>query len=158
MIRGEVMKKVVLSLILFLSGFMSLGVYAKEISFDCETIWFGSSMAQVIGGYVTEYSPSEFIELAKRLDSEKKDKPPTVSKLDFDLEQLTGTRENSKGSISNFYRVELLPKSLRAWELASYDNGVPRRSVHIDRETMSAIINGGIGGCTVVERKLNRKF
>ena len=137
---------------------MSFGVHAKEISFDCEGYWFGSSVAKVIGGYVTEYSPSEFVELAKQIAPEKKDVLPSVDKLDFNLEQLTGTRENPKGRITNFVKVELVPKSLRAWELESWDNGIPRQSVHIDRETMSAVVNGKIGGCTIVERKLNRKF
>ncbi len=145
-------------LILFLSCFMSFGVHAKEISFDCETYWFGSSVAKVIGGYVTEYSPSEFVELAKQIAPEKKDVLPNVHKMDFNLEQLTGTRVNPKGRITNFVKVELAPKSLTAWELNSWDKGIPQQTVHIDRETMSAIVSAEIGGCTIVERKLNRKF
>ena len=109
---------------------LSFQIDSKELSFDCEGVWKSSSTGK-----------SEILK----------------NKLDFDLENMTGTIENEYGTVFNFYKVELTPKHLIAFTYESWDTK-PFRMVFIDRTSLDSEVNGGIGKCKLVERKDNRQF
>lgn len=115
-------------LLLLISLLLATNAWGEEISFDCSGTWNSSKGPEIL-----------------------------TNKLDFDLEKLTGTRENQFGRIVSFYKVELSPKFLLAWEFESY-NRQPEQTVNINRETLNSVVNGAIGTCKIVDRRAIRKF
>ena len=112
-----------------LSLLLSFPVFSKELSFDCEGIYtYGNGTTETL-----------------------------TSKLDFDLDKMSGTRENTLGNVTSFYKVELTPTYLRGIEYNSW-NTQPTETVYIDRKTLRSVVNGGIGKCEIVERNPDRQF
>lgn len=104
-------------------------VFAKQVSFDCNGFRDGH-----------KYPNGEF-------------------ELDFDLDNLTGTRtflmEGIVRPTSTFDKVELTPKYLAAYEITANQLF---QVVYIDRKTLAANVNAWIGNCVVVDRSDEQQF
>ena len=136
-----------LSLILSILLLFASNSWAKEISFDCETTFLSN-----IDGTESEVS----------------------TRLDFDLERLTGTRsfkddDHPAGfQMYSFAKVELNPYWLIAWELADpskaattnteprtiHYNETLRETVRISRTHLAGFVSGW-GTCKIVDRKVS---
>ena len=103
---------------------------AQEISFDCT------------GTYTYDDGTSEVL----------------TPKLDLDLSLKTGEWTNTMVRITTLSKVELTPNSLTMFYKPPYAPNTERKLGSIDRETLSAVLNGAVSTCKIVDRAKNRAF